>query len=251
MGHRTGGEPELFPEGDEERLTLPASLIAVFGLERVVGAGSTASGLTDEYSARAYQVNMPAQLTERDETRGWNLDIKPEARAQIAERAKSLVAIPRTQDHPFKDDELRAFVAYLDGMAEGKSIAEIARGIPMPDRTLKRRAVLMRDYLGATNEASIVYGALLHGYTPQLSLPREWRRPELTPNEALHLYLAGIGFQKPEVSDLIGVRPGTVRQHRLRGLAKYGAHSTTQALARGFHAGDLITVTAYERRAHA
>lgn len=236
MAYYPDASPEFLPpdgsrEADAleaERAVLSPAIISIFGLR---GVYDVASYYDDSNASQAYRINMPALEVQPGPKGSLIVPLSRTAQRAIHERSRSIVSIPNAGHEQFEHRELLRFQQWLDAMAAGKGEAEIG-----PRRTVGRISGRMRDYLGATNQASTMYSALLHGYVPDVSVP-DIDRPDLTVNRNLHLYLAALGFEATEAARLTGKKDSEVKALRLQAAKKLGATAMTQAITHAFMVG--------------
>ncbi len=166
----------------------------------------------------------------------------------IHARARRLIAIPHGERRRFTATELGRFQALLDGTSAGMTELEIGDRLSIDRYEFQETSLEARAYLGATNQASVMYGARLHGYVPSIR-PGEMRTPQLTLNRRLHLYLAALGFDWNEAADFTDSSPESVKTTRGYIRDKLQAESIPQAVSNGFEAGLFITLREHEIQA--
>ena len=236
-GPHSGG-----PQDQENfgKLYLP-SLLGVFALSQQLH-GRAPYG--EPYLRLHDQINMPRAPLAVKKGREI-IPLEPEAVDIITARARRLIAIPHGERRIFAPTEVGRFQALLDGTSVGMTELEIGDRLGLDRYEMQETSQGARDYLGATNQASVMYGARLHGYVPSIR-PVELRAPRLTLNRRLHFFLAALGFDWNEAAELTDSSPESVKTTRGYIREKLQAESIPQAVSNGFETGVLITLREHE-----
>jgi hypothetical protein len=236
-------EPEISletpPSDNQDIIDVPTrinpspDIIAIFGIQHALG--NPYSGKCPTISG-AYKLNMPILDVQAGPTGSPIVPLALKARRKIRARSRQIVDIPYEHQANYELNELLRYQRWLDCMAVGMSEEEVAEQLDVGRRTVGRVSGQMREHLGATNQAAIMYGALLHGYTPDITPPLA-ARPTLTINRNLHLYLAALGFEAGEAADMTGQKASDVRFLRINAARRLGAKAMTQAITHAFLIG--------------
>lgn len=233
--HHELGEPAEVTSTPE--LLVSPDIVAIFGLASVL---QPAAGFPEAYVDRVYTINMPSLAAEVTGRTQASVLLDFEAKQRIAARARTIVAAPYVSEISFDLPELARIEAWLDGSIAGKSDEVIAESMGISRRTLNRLSTDIRQHLGASNQASAVYGILLHGH-PYGKRRLGAQPPVMTPNRLLHLYLASLGFEEREAVELTKVGPNVslaqVKSARRQAVRQLGGKVLSQGIVAAYRVG--------------
>jgi hypothetical protein len=247
MSNRPGERDPTFdpPRLDEYfgRFYLP-NLLGVFALSKQF-QGRNPYG--ESYLREHEQINMP-RIPLAVKKGKQIIPLEDDAVQIIEARTRHLIAIPHGNRRSFGQTELARFQALLDGTSIGMTELSISDRLGMGRDEFMLSSEWAREYLGATNQASVMYGARLHGYVPSIR-PNSLRTPKLTLNRKLHLLLAAIGFDWNESAELTDSKPEAVKSIRSYVRKSLYAHTMPQAVSNGFEAGVFIALRDHDAQA--
>ncbi|HUB94201.1 MAG TPA: hypothetical protein VMB52_06895 [Verrucomicrobiae bacterium] len=152
-------------------------------------------------TARAYLRNVPPLEVEVSPN-GPTVALDDSTQAQITGRARELVTIPYGSKVDFTEREMLINQGWLNGIAVGMTEGQIATGLGITVRQMKKALREMHAYLGIHNQPATVYSLLLHGVEHGRRVSQA-HTPELTPNRRLQFYLGALGFELHEVVELL------------------------------------------------
>lgn len=215
------------------------SLRAIFALSKVA-----ISGLAEDqpYGAEAYRINMPPLWASHQRGEPSRAFSNPEERF-VTRRAKQILAAPYVHERPAEidDRELLHVQAWLDGVAGGTTEQEIAKHLEASHKHVVTAGRWLRGRLGARNQTSTMYSALLFGYIPDVSASPSQEAPA-SHYERLHLYFDAVGFTAALAARLTRPDAGlryadTISSARGKIRKDFGASSSAQVIFFAFQTG--------------
>jgi DNA-binding CsgD family transcriptional regulator len=218
--------------------------VALFGLMDVLRpAGPTEGELTSSVAYEAVLNRPPLVVVDNPTGRlgnGVERPLSVGARRRIERRAGALVTNPFQSEYTFAELQVKHVQALTDGLAQGKTQAQVARTLGVSLDVISRAdgpAKRLRDHLGTNNPADTMYSMLLHGYRPaDIELP-PGSSPKLLQNMVLHLYLAALGYDTPNAMELTQHDKRVVVYNRKQAIDRLGARTLQQAVAHAFALG--------------
>lgn len=215
------------------------SLRAIFTLSTAAVADTVE---LQPYGAEAYKVNMPPLWASSQRGELARALANPEERL-IVNRARQIVAAPYLHENPAEidDRELLHIQAWLEGLVHGETEQRIAGRLGASPKHIVTAGGWLRTRLGAGNQPNAMYGALLHGFMPDMSATPAHQAP-VSHYERLHFYLTALGFKAWQAAKLTRPDSGewyadTVSSARGKIVRDFGAASSAQAVFFAFETG--------------